>query len=171
MTTTLTPHTNPNQQRYDVSWHAQTYLVIIFLDPLLRWFEKDNLRYHSNTSTTASNTITYKTFSEWAHLDLNSTKCAINRRPNIPKFKPHVFKAYIQAHNILLKTNPSPPKRKLTHTWAYNLSPYSNGNYNRHNNEKKILMTSPSIIAISISTYVGKWVFNEKINQKLSNHF
>jgi hypothetical protein len=36
---------------------------------------------------------------------------------------------------------------------------------------KKILMTSPSIIAISISTYVGKWVFNEKIDQKLSNHF
>ena len=35
------------------------YLFIIFLEPLLRWLEKDNLGYHFTTSTTTCTTTAY----------------------------------------------------------------------------------------------------------------
>ena len=105
------------------------YPFIIFFDPLLRWLEKDNLGYHFNTSTTTCNTAAYaddlaiitdnithiqpqihklQKISEWAHLDLNLSKCAITGCPNKSNLKPTTFKAYIQAQNIHFKNKPFP---------------------------------------------------------------
>ena len=115
------------------------YLFIIFLDPLLRWLGKNNIGYHFKTSTTTCDTLTYvdnlaiitdnlvnkqpqihklQKFSEWSHLDLKLTKCAITKSPNKSKLEPHVLKVYIQAQKILLNNKPSPhyPKMKLMHT-------------------------------------------------------
>ena len=74
------------------------YLFIIFLEPLLRWLEKNNLGYNFNTSPNTITTTTYvddlaiitdnikhvqpqlnklKQYSEWAHMDLGINKCTI----------------------------------------------------------------------------------------------
>ena len=125
------------------------YRFITFLDPLLHWLEKDNLEYHLNNSTTTCNTKAYandlaiitnnlaniqpqihklQKISKWAHLDL--TKCAIIRSPknsnsnqmySKPTYKPKV--SYLETSPSLIYS-----KTRLTYTWAYILSPHSNGN-------------------------------------------
>ena len=93
-------------------------LFIIFLEPLLRWLEKDNIGYHFNTSKATCTTTTYaddlaiitdnirhihpqvtklQKFAQWSHMDLHLSKCAITRCPNNSKLKPATFKAYIQS--------------------------------------------------------------------------
>ena len=105
------------------------YLFIIFLEPLLRWLEKDNLGYHFTTSPSTCTTTAYaddlaiitdniqniqpqihklQKFAEWSHMDLNLSKCAITGCPNKSKLKPNIFKALIQSHNITYKSNTFP---------------------------------------------------------------
>ena len=94
------------------------YLFIIFLEPLLRWLEKDDLGYHFNTSLSTCTTTAYADdlaiitdniqhiqpqinklhkFAQWSYMDLNLSKCAITGCPNKSKFKPTTFKTYIQS--------------------------------------------------------------------------
>jgi hypothetical protein len=47
-------------------------------------------------------------FAEWAHMDLNLSKCAITGCPNKSKLKPNTFKAFIQFQNILYKSKTFP---------------------------------------------------------------
>ena len=105
------------------------YLFIIFLEPLLRWLEKDDLGYHFNTSPSACTTTAYaddlaiitdnikhlqpqilklQKFAEWSHMDLNLSKCAITGCPNNSKLKPTTFKAFIQSQNITYKSKNFP---------------------------------------------------------------
>ena len=100
------------------------YLFIIFLEPLLRWLEKDDMGYHFTTSTATCTTTAYaddlaiitdnikhiqpqilklQKFAEWSYMDLNLSKCAITECPNKSKLKPNTFKAYIQSQNITYK--------------------------------------------------------------------
>ena len=97
------------------------YLFIIFLEPLLRWLEKDDLGYHFNTSLSTCTTTAYADdlaiitdniqhiqpqinklhkFAQWSYMNLNLPKCAITGCPNKSKLKPTTFKAYIQSQNI-----------------------------------------------------------------------
>ena len=97
------------------------YLFIIFLEPLLRWLEKNNLGYHFNTSTATCTTTAYADdlaiitdnirhiqpqitklhkYAQWSHMDLNLSKCVITGCPNNSKLKPTTFKAYIQSQHI-----------------------------------------------------------------------
>jgi hypothetical protein len=105
------------------------YLFIIFLEPLLRWLEKDNKGYHFNTSPSSCTTSVYaddlailsdtiqniqpqitklQNFAEWAHMDLNLAKCAITGCPNKSKLKPNTFKAFIQSQHITYKNKNFP---------------------------------------------------------------
>ena len=113
------------------------YLFIIFLEPLLRWLEKDDMGYHFSTSTSTCTTTAYaddlaiisdninhiqpqilklQKFAEWSHMDLNLSKCAITGCPNKSKLKPNTFKAYIQSQNITYKTKPFPTLTQTSHT-------------------------------------------------------
>ena len=94
--------------------------------------------------------MTLQKLLEWAHLDLNLTKCAITRSPN-----PNVFKAYIQTQNILFKNKPFPT---LSQNNAYtyqgiHLAPHSNGNCKKNilikKQKSKQLMTSLATIRYS----------------------
>jgi hypothetical protein len=105
------------------------YLFIIFLEPLLRWLEKDNKSYHFSTSQSSCTTSAYaddlailadtiqniqpqitklQKFAEWAHMDLNLAKCAITGCPNKSKLKPNTFKAFIQSQHITYKNKTFP---------------------------------------------------------------
>ena len=105
------------------------YLFIIFLEPLLRWLEKDNKGYHFSTSPSSCTTSAYaddlailsdtiqniqpqitklQLFAEWAHMDLNLAKCAITGCPNKSKLKPNTFKAFIQSQQITYKNKKIP---------------------------------------------------------------
>ena len=105
------------------------YLFIIFLEPLLRWLEKDNKGYHFSTSLSSCTTSAYaddlailsdtihniqpqitklQKFAEWAHMDLNLAKCAITGCPNRSKLKPNTFKAFIQSQQITYKNKNFP---------------------------------------------------------------
>jgi hypothetical protein len=113
------------------------YLFIIFLQPLLRWLENDNLGYYFNTSTFTCTTMTYaydlaiipyniqhmqpqiinlKKFLEWSHIDLTLSKCAITGCPNRSKFKPNTFKAYIQSQKSHTKPKACQTSHKTNHT-------------------------------------------------------
>lgn len=72
------------------------YLFIIFLDPLRRWLEKDNLGYHFNTSIVTCNTTSY------------ADDPVVIGHPNKSKLNPTTFKAFIQAQNIHLENKPLP---------------------------------------------------------------
>ena len=65
--------------------------------------------------------MTLQKLLEWAHLDLNLTKCAITRSPNKPNSNQMYSKPTYKPKISYLKTNPSPPypKTMLTHTKAY----------------------------------------------------
>ena len=97
------------------------YLFIMFLEPLLRWLEKNNMGYHFNTSKATCTTTAYaddlaiitdnikhiqpqvtkfQKFAQWSYMDLNLSKCAITGCPNNSKLKPTTFKAYIQSQHI-----------------------------------------------------------------------
>jgi hypothetical protein len=105
------------------------YLFIIFLEPLLRWLEKGNMGYHFSTSPSTCTTSAYaddlaiitdeihhiqpqvtklQKFAEWAHMDLNLSKCAITGCPNKSKLKPNTFKTFIQSQNIIYKSKNFP---------------------------------------------------------------
>jgi hypothetical protein len=94
------------------------YLFILFLKPLLRWLEKDDIGYHINTSTATCTTTTYandlaiiidniqhiqpqilklQKSVEWSHMDLNLSECVITSCPNKSKLKPNIFKTFIQS--------------------------------------------------------------------------
>ena len=104
------------------------YLFIIFLEPLLRWLERDNLGYKLNTSQYTLTSIAYTNdlaiitsniksiqpqinkidnFCQWAGMELGISKCAITGCPNNKPMQAATFKAYIQSHNIKYRTNPS----------------------------------------------------------------
>ena len=105
------------------------YLFIIFLEPLLRWLEKDNKGYHFNTSPSSCTTSGYadnlailsdtiqniqpqitklQQFAKWAHMDLNIANCTITGCPNKSKLKPNTFKAFIQSQQITYKNKKIP---------------------------------------------------------------
>ena len=106
-----------------------SYLFIIFLEPLLRWLEKDEAGYHFKTSPSTYTTTAYaddlailtddiqkiqpqitklQQYAEWSYMDLNLSKCAITGCPNKSKLKPNTFRAYIQSQNITYKTQTFP---------------------------------------------------------------
>ena len=101
------------------------YLFIIFLEPLLRWLEKDEAGYHFKTSPSTYTTTIYvddlailtddiqkiqpqitklQQYAEWSYMDLTLSKCAITGCPNKSKLKPNTFRVYIQSQNITYKT-------------------------------------------------------------------
>ena len=92
------------------------YLFLIFLEPLLRWLQREKYGYTLRTSKTTINTaahaddlaiITNKLpslkkqlnkmdkFCEWAGMDLGIPKCAITGCPNKSKTNQIIFKALI----------------------------------------------------------------------------
>ena len=109
--------------------HPYPYLFIIFLEPLLQWLENDDIGYHFNTSTSTCTTMAYaddlaiisdkvqniqlqinklQKFAEWAHMDLNLSKCAITGCPNKSKLKPNMFTTFIQSQYITYKAKDFP---------------------------------------------------------------
>jgi hypothetical protein len=90
------------------------YLFIIFLEPLLRWLERDNLGYKLNTSQYTVNSAAYAddlaiitsniksiqpqinkidNFYQWAGLELEISKCAITGCPNNKRMLATTFKS------------------------------------------------------------------------------
>jgi hypothetical protein len=51
--------TPPIVRKGDLMFALNPYLFIIFLEPLLRWLEINELGYHFNTSPTTYTTTTY----------------------------------------------------------------------------------------------------------------
>jgi hypothetical protein len=99
------------------------YLFIIFLEPLLRWLERDNLGYKLNTSQYTLNSAAYADdlaiitsniksiqpqINKWAGMELGISKCAITGCPNKKPMPATTFKAYIQLHNIKYRNQPIP---------------------------------------------------------------
>jgi hypothetical protein len=105
------------------------YLFIIFLEPLLRWLERDNLGYKLKTSQYILNSVAYADdltiitndikhiqpqinkidkFCQWTGMELGIPKCAITGCPNNKPMTATIFKAYIQSHNITYRNQPIP---------------------------------------------------------------
>jgi hypothetical protein len=105
------------------------YLFLIFLKPLLRWLDQNQLGYNFKTSTTSINSAAYaddlavlfqnikdlqlqlnkiEKNCAWVGMDLSINKCAITRYPNKSKLTPTTFTAYIQSHNIQFRNQNLP---------------------------------------------------------------
>jgi hypothetical protein len=105
------------------------YLFIIFLEPLLRWFQTSKHGYPFHTSTSIVSSAAYADdlvvisnkipslqtqlnkldkFCEWAGMDLGIPKCAIIGCPNKSKLNPQTFKALLQAQHISYRNSPIP---------------------------------------------------------------
>ena len=105
------------------------YLFLIFLEPLLRWLQRENNGYTFGTSKLTISSAAYADdlaaitsnlqsiqtqlnkldkYCEWAGMDLEVPKCAIIGCPNKSKTKPETIKAKIQAQNINYRNQPLP---------------------------------------------------------------
>jgi hypothetical protein len=105
------------------------YPFIIFLEPLLRWLDRDNLGYTFRTSSNSISSAAYADdlatlfgdiksiphqvtkidkFCNWAGMNLGINKCAITCCPNHSSLSPITFKALIQSHNICFQNQPIP---------------------------------------------------------------
>jgi hypothetical protein len=105
------------------------YLFIIFLEPLLRWLDQDQLGYTFKTSFLTISSAAYADdlavlfrnikdiqtqlnkidkYCIWSGMDLGINKCAITGCPNKSKLPPTTFKAYIQSHNIQFRNQALP---------------------------------------------------------------
>lgn len=125
------------------SLHISPYDFVIFLEPLLRCLERDKLNYHFNAPQTIYNTMAcaddldiitddihkiqpqitkLQQFAQWAHMDLNLSKCTITGCPNKCKLESNIFISFIQAQKT--KASPSSPKTNHTCTLGYILYPH-----------------------------------------------
>jgi hypothetical protein len=105
------------------------YLFIIFIEPLLRWFQRgsDGYKFKTFDATISSaayaddlvalthtlpsiQTQLYKLdkFCRWSGMDLGISKCAITGWPNKSKMNPPNFKTFITTQNIHYRNQPIP---------------------------------------------------------------
>ena len=105
------------------------YLFLIFLEPLLRWLQRENNDYTLCTSKQTISSAAYADdlavitnklqsiqtqlnkldkYCEWAGMDLGIPKCAITGYPNKSNIKPTAFKTKLQNKNITYRTQPIP---------------------------------------------------------------
>jgi hypothetical protein len=105
------------------------YLFIVFIEPLLRWFQCGSHGYSYKTSNTTISSAAYADdlvaltyilpsiqtqlykfdkFCTWSGMDLGISKCAITGCPNKSKLNPLNFKALITTHNISYRQQPIP---------------------------------------------------------------
>jgi hypothetical protein len=105
------------------------YLFIIFLEPLLRWFQTGKHGYPFQTSKSTICPAAYADdlviishklpslqiqlnkldkFCEWTGIDLGISKCAITGCPNKSKLNPQTFKALLQAQHTSYHNEPIP---------------------------------------------------------------
>jgi hypothetical protein len=96
------------------------YLFLIFLEPLLRWLDQNQLGYKFKTSSITISSAAYANdlvvifksitdiqaqlnkidkYCEWAGMDLGINKCTITGYPNKSKLSPTTFKEYIQSES------------------------------------------------------------------------
>ena len=115
------------------------YLFIIFLEPLLRWLDQNQLGYSFKTSSMSISSAAYADdlavifkdikdiqpqlnkidkFCVWASMGLSINKCAITGCPNKSKLPPATFKAKI--FNSAIKQSQFSTKMNLISTLAYN---------------------------------------------------
>ena len=111
----------PIQRRTIQSHTLSPYLFILFLEPLLRWLQRNRNGYSFGTSNTTISSAAYADdlvvitnklsslqtqlnkldkYCEWAGMDSRIPKCAITGCPNKSKTNQEIFKAHIQAANI-----------------------------------------------------------------------
>ena len=104
------------------------YLFLIFLEPLLRWLDRDNSGYTFKTSKTTIGSTTYADdlavisssinhiqpqlnkivkFCLWAGLGLGINKCALTGNPNRTKRNPPAFTIFFRNQNIAFKNQPT----------------------------------------------------------------
>jgi hypothetical protein len=105
------------------------YLFLIFLEPLLRWLQRDQLGYTFRTSenkvsaaayaddlATITNTIDnmkkqvtkLERYNTWAEVELGIPKCALTGCPNASHIPHATFKAYLQSQKVTYKGNHFP---------------------------------------------------------------
>ena len=105
------------------------YLFIIFLEPLLRWLDQNQLGYSFKTSSLSISSAAYvdnlivifkdikdiqpqlnkiDKFCTWVGMGLGINKHAITRCPNKTKLPPTTFKAHLQSHNIQFRNQAIP---------------------------------------------------------------
>ena len=98
------------------------YLIIIFLEKLLRWMQRGNNGYTVGTSNTTINLANLANqikslqiqmnkvdkFCEWSGMDVGVPKCAITGCPNKSKMNPTAFKAHLQINNVKYRNQPIP---------------------------------------------------------------
>ena len=109
--------------------YLSPYLFTVFLEPQLRWLEKDQLGSLFSTSPNSITITTYaddlailvdnikhiqpqlnklKQYSKWAHIELGINKCAVTRCPNKSKLHALVFITYLKVQNINYKQQQFP---------------------------------------------------------------
>jgi hypothetical protein len=105
------------------------YLFIIFIEPLLRWFQHGSNGYKFKASDATISSATYADdlvalthtlpsiqtqlhkldkFCRWSGMDLGISKCAITGCPNKSKMNPPNFKTFITSQNIHYRNQPIP---------------------------------------------------------------
>jgi hypothetical protein len=105
------------------------YLFIIFIEPLLRWFQRGSNGYKFKTSDATINSAAFaddlvalthtlpsiqnqlyklNKFCKWSGMDLGIPKCAITGCPNESKMNPTNFKTFITTQNIHYRNQPIP---------------------------------------------------------------
>ena len=105
------------------------YLFLIFLEPLLRWLDRDNLGYTFKTSKTTISLAAYvddlavisscinhiqpqlnkiEFFCLWAGIGLGINKCALTGNPNRTKRNPPAFTIFLRNQNITFRNQPIP---------------------------------------------------------------
>jgi hypothetical protein len=106
------------------------YLFIIFIEPLLRWFQRGSNGYKFKTSDATISSAAYADdlfalthtlpsiqtqlykldkFCRWSGMDLGISKCAITGCPNKSKMNPPNFKTFITTQNIHYRNQPNIP--------------------------------------------------------------
>ena len=114
----------PISRRTIQGYTLSPYLILIFLEPLLRWLQRGRNRYTFGTSKVTISSAAYADdlavisnnlqstqtqlnkldkYRKWAGMDLGVPKCAITGCPNKSNTRPDTFKAQIQAQNITYK--------------------------------------------------------------------
>jgi hypothetical protein len=105
------------------------YFFIIFIEPVLHWFQRGSNGYKFKTSDATINSAAYADdlvalthtlpsiqnqlykldkFCKWSGMDLGIPKCAITGCPNKSKMNPTNFKTFITTQNIHYRNQPIP---------------------------------------------------------------
>jgi hypothetical protein len=105
------------------------YLFIIFIEPLLRWFQRGSNGHKFKTIDATISSVAYADdivalthtlpsiqtqlykldkFCRWSGMDLGISKCAITGCPKKSKMNPPNFKTFITTQNIHYRNQPIP---------------------------------------------------------------